>query len=260
MRHTRILWSAVLAAAVFAAAFVPAMAQNMTITDAHQAIRTALDSKDFPTVWQRSHDIMAATAKRDPASLTGPELYAISVAHYYLVAESLDNALKAGNLTPEQVERANAMRARIMGIDRQPAPVAEAPLPPVPTAPVMPVAPVAGATVPSLRTVSHGQEVNVQDYLAPGKTTIFDFYSEFCGPCRQMAPKLEALIKARPDLALVKVDINRPGMQSIDWQSPVSRQYRLESIPHLKVYGADGKLIAEGNPASQLVTGWCEGQ
>lgn len=254
MRHMRILWVALLAAGLVAAALAPAMAQDSAIITDHQAIRTALEAKDFTTVWEKSHDIMMATAKHDPATLTGPELYAISVAHYYLVAEALDAALKCGGLTQEQTDRANAMRARILGLDRTPTPAA------VTAPPVAPLAPVAAtADVPAVRVISHGQQINIADYIAPGRITIFDFFSEFCPPCRKLSPQLEKLAQARPDLALVKVDINRAGIQGIDWQSPVARQFSLQGIPHLKVYGADGKLMAEGDNAFQLVMGWCNG-
>ncbi len=104
--------------------------------------------------------------------------------------------------------------------------------------------------------ISQGQPVNLPDYLVPGKTTIFDFYSEYCPPCRAIAPQLEKLHAARSDIAVVKVDINRPGVQGIDWKSPVARQFDLNSIPHFKIFGPDGKLKAEGDEAYELVTGW----
>ena len=53
----------------------------------------------------------------------------------------------------------------------------------------------------------------------------------------------------RPDLYVVKVDINRPGVEGIDWQSPVARQFGLEGIPQLKIYSPEGKLQAEGDEA-----------
>ena len=57
---------------------------------------------------------------------------------------------------------------------------------------------------------------------------------------------------------VVKVDINRPDVRGIDWGSPVAKQYGMQSIPHFKVFGPDGKLQAEGKPARELVTGWFE--
>ncbi len=98
--------------------------------------------------------------------------------------------------------------------------------------------------------IAKGEPVKITDYLVPGKTVIFDFYSDFCGPCVQVAPALEALHRRRSDVVVVKVDINRPGVKRIDWQSPVAKQYRLQSVPHFKVYGPDGKLQAEDGPTS----------
>lgn len=106
--------------------------------------------------------------------------------------------------------------------------------------------------------ISHGAKVNIQDYLVPGKTTIFDFTSQFCPPCRAVAPLLERLHETRADVVVVKVDINRPEVKGIDWKSPVAQQYGLRSIPNFKVFGPDGKLLAEGKPASQLVYSWLE--
>jgi len=104
--------------------------------------------------------------------------------------------------------------------------------------------------------ISQGQEINLADYLVPGKTTVFDFYSEYCPPCRAIAPHLEKVHEKRDDVAVVKVDINRPGHKGIDWQSAVARQYNLNSIPHFKVFGPDGTLKAEGDDARAMVTSW----
>jgi thiol-disulfide isomerase/thioredoxin len=104
--------------------------------------------------------------------------------------------------------------------------------------------------------ISNGQRVALADYLVPGKTTVFDFYSEYCPTCRSIAPEMEKLHASRPDVAVVFVNVNRPGVKVIDWQSPVVKQYDLPSTPQLKVFGPDGKLVAEGKPAYQMVTGW----
>jgi thiol-disulfide isomerase/thioredoxin len=104
--------------------------------------------------------------------------------------------------------------------------------------------------------ISFGQEVKLSDYLVPGKITVFDFYSHYCPPCMAIAPRVKALHETRSDLAVVEVNVNRPGIVGIDWQSPVARQYGLESIPHFKVFGPDGKLMAEGDDAYEMVVGW----
>ena len=105
--------------------------------------------------------------------------------------------------------------------------------------------------------VSRGNPVKLTDYLVPGKTVVFDFYSDYCGPCVQMAPALDQLHRTNPNVVVVKVDINRPNVKGIDWRSPVAEQYKLRSIPHFKVYGPDGKLAAEdgtgGSKAREMV-------
>ena len=110
------------------------------------------------------------------------------------------------------------------------------------------------------RRIAAGEQVNLADYLVPGKTTVFDFTSEFCPPCRTIAPMLEKVHVTRADVAVVAVDINRPSVKGIDWKSPVAQQYGLRSIPHFKVYGPDGTLLAEDKPddakARAMITKW----
>lgn len=93
--------------------------------------------------------------------------------------------------------------------------------------------------------VSQGKEINLSDYAVPGKITVFDFTSKYCGPCQVYNEPLAKLHAQRADIAVVKVDINRPETKGIDWKSPVAQQYGMRSIPHFKVYGPDGKLVAE---------------
>jgi thioredoxin 1 len=104
--------------------------------------------------------------------------------------------------------------------------------------------------------IGHGEEVNLDEHVVTGKTTIVDFYSEFCPPCKALSPKLEALAEKRDDIALVKVDINRSGKQGIDWSSPVAKQFGLKSVPFLMVFGPDGKEQSRGDAARATVEGW----
>lgn len=107
-------------------------------------------------------------------------------------------------------------------------------------------APLAAATKSAepLR-IAQGATVRLADYLVPGKTVIFDFTSKYCPPCRAYDEPLHQLHSKRDDIVVVKVDINRPGVTRIDWDSPVAQQFGLRSIPQFKVYGPDGKLRAE---------------
>jgi thiol-disulfide isomerase/thioredoxin len=98
-----------------------------------------------------------------------------------------------------------------------------------------------------IETITHGSRVELEDHLVDGKYVLFDFYADWCGPCRVLEPHVKALADQHPDqLAVRKVDI-------INWQSEVARQYRMQSIPHLKLYDPSGQLVAEGG-AQQVMS------
>ena len=78
--------------------------------------------------------------------------------------------------------------------------------------------------------------IKLEDHLVHGKVTVVDFYADWCGPCRNLAPQLEKLAASDPDIALVKINI-------IDWRSPVAKQFEITSIPRVQVYGLWGKLV-----------------
>lgn len=168
------------------------------------------------------------TAQASEADLTAMDLFALAHAHRYLMIEAYVKALEIGGLPDEVAELATAAKEALRPRRVQ------------------------------LQTVSQGEKIQLEDYLIPGKTMIVDFYSDYCPPCRMLAPKLKELVEKRPDLAVVKVDINRPGHQGIDWQSPVAQQFGLRQIPHLKLYGPDGELVAEGDKAATQVFQWIE--
>jgi thiol-disulfide isomerase/thioredoxin len=103
------------------------------------------------------------------------------------------------------------------------------------------------------KEIAYGEEVDIKDHVIPDKMMIFDFTSPFCPPCRQVAPRLEKLHFDREDVVVVKVNINRPGVQGIDFQSPVARKYRLPFVPYFVVLPADRSRVIEGKMASDTV-------
>jgi thiol-disulfide isomerase/thioredoxin len=83
-----------------------------------------------------------------------------------------------------------------------------------------------------------GAQIDLASILVPGGITIVDFYADWCGPCRVMAPDLESLARQDPRVYLRKVDI-------VTWGTPVAAQFGISSIPNVRVFGTDGKMIGE---------------
>ncbi len=86
-----------------------------------------------------------------------------------------------------------------------------------------------------------GQQVDVKDHMEKGRWVVFDFYADWCGPCRQLTPRLEALARKYPDkVAVKKIDI-------VKWGTPVTKQYGVNSIPYLQLYDENGRKKRDGN-------------
>jgi len=111
--------------------------------------------------------------------------------------------------------------------------------------PRAPRSPQAQASVPSgpilLNKGRPGEKVNIEANLVPGRVNVVDFYADWCGPCRELAPRLEAMAETY-QMVVLKVDIAQ-------WDSPVAQQFNLRSIPYLMIYDKSGKKIAEGQSA-----------
>lgn len=101
-----------------------------------------------------------------------------------------------------------------------------------------------------------GETLDLKPLLTDGKINLIDFYSPFCPPCVQLAPVMEQLAAKRPDLAIHKVNINRPDVRGIDWRSPLVQQYQIRSVPFFMIFSPQGKLVAQGPGAVEQVKSW----
>jgi thiol-disulfide isomerase/thioredoxin len=87
-----------------------------------------------------------------------------------------------------------------------------------------------------VEVISHGAQVDINQHLALGKVTLVDFYADWCGPCKHLAPTLEQMARTDPEIALRKIDI-------VNWKTAVVKQYNIRSIPHVNVYNRSGRLV-----------------
>jgi thiol-disulfide isomerase/thioredoxin len=103
-----------------------------------------------------------------------------------------------------------------------------------------------------------GETLEIKTLLSQGRTTAVDFYSPYCQPCVQMAPVLEKLAARMPEIAFVKLNINRKEVRGIDWRSPLAQQYRLKSVPYFMIFDPRGRLVAEGPEAQKMIKDWLQ--
>lgn len=83
-----------------------------------------------------------------------------------------------------------------------------------------------------------GQNIDVKTVLVPGKVTIIDFYADWCGPCKAISPSLEKLVDYDSEVFLRKIDI-------VNWQSPVVQQHNIRSVPNMRVFNREGKMVGQ---------------
>jgi thiol-disulfide isomerase/thioredoxin len=116
----------------------------------------------------------------------------------------------------------------------------------------------AGAQVQDGNPGRGGEALEIKSLLGRDRTTVIDFFSPYCYPCVQMAPTLEKLAAALPEVLFVRININRPEVRGIDWQSPLVQQYRIRSVPYFMIFNPRGKLVAEGPAAHRMIQEWLQ--
>ena len=78
-------------------------------------------------------------------------------------------------------------------------------------------------------------QTEVLDSEAP---VIVDFWAEWCGPCHAVAPVLDRIASERPELRVVKVNI--------DEEQELAQRYGIVSIPTIV-------LFKDGEPAAAAI-------
>ena len=76
---------------------------------------------------------------------------------------------------------------------------------------------------------------NYEALLADSKPLVIDFWAEWCGPCRAVAPIVEELAEEYAD----KVNIGKCDVDSCD---DITASYRIRNIPTI-VFVKNGELV-----------------
>ena len=77
-------------------------------------------------------------------------------------------------------------------------------------------------------------DANYKELLASDKLVVIDFWAEWCGPCRSIAPAVEELAAEFEDKAII-------GKYNVDNDNELSEEYSIR-IPTL-LFFKEGKLV-----------------
>ena len=84
--------------------------------------------------------------------------------------------------------------------------------------------------------IEHVNQDNFNEkVLQSAAPVLVDFYADWCGPCKALAPVLEEFARDTPNAKIVKVNV--------DESSALAYRYKIESIPSLLVF-KDSELAA----------------
>ena len=88
---------------------------------------------------------------------------------------------------------------------------------------------------------------NFEEIKNSDKLVLLDFYADWCGPCRMVAPILHEIAEERPDVIVGKINV--------DDEEALAMAFGVYSIPTLVVM-KDGKVLRQtsgARPKAQLL-------
>ena len=90
------------------------------------------------------------------------------------------------------------------------------------------------------------------DVLDSQKPVVVDFWAEWCGPCKMIAPSLEEISEEMTDIEVAKVNI--------DENPEIAAQYGIRSIPTLMIFkGGEVADMKVGAAPKTALTAWIGG-
>lgn len=88
---------------------------------------------------------------------------------------------------------------------------------------------------------------NFEELKTTEKTVLLDFYADWCGPCRMVAPIVEEIANEREDVVVGKINV--------DEDQELAMEFGVSSIPTLAVMKG-GKVVeqsAGARPKAQIL-------
>ena len=88
--------------------------------------------------------------------------------------------------------------------------------------------------------IVHITKENFPELASGDKPLLIDFWATWCGPCRMIAPIVEAIAAERSDIIVGKIDV--------DEELELAKQFRIVSIPTL--------VLMKGGEISATLVGY----
>lgn len=94
------------------------------------------------------------------------------------------------------------------------------------------------------------QKINAQKFeelMAGNKPVLLDFYADWCGPCRMLAPIVEEIAAEHPEIVVGKVNVDEEGA--------LAQRFGIVSIPFVALL-QNGRLVGKAlgyRPKSALL-------
>lgn len=79
-----------------------------------------------------------------------------------------------------------------------------------------------------------------EEVMRSEKPVLLDFWAPWCGPCRMVVPIVEEIAEERPDIKVVKVNV--------DEEPELANRYGIMTIPTLMVV-RDGEILNRSSGA-----------
>jgi len=92
----------------------------------------------------------------------------------------------------------------------------------------------------------------LEKYVAgSGQPVLVDFWADWCGPCKMMAPQFAAAARERPDVRFLKLDTDKA--------QELSARYAIRGIPTMIAF-VEGreKARTSGAMSSAQILGWLD--
>ena len=88
---------------------------------------------------------------------------------------------------------------------------------------------------------------NFDSAIKSEKPVLLDFYADWCGPCRMVAPILHEIAEERPDVIVAKINV--------DDEEELAMEFGVYSIPTLVVMknGEVDKQSSGARPKAQIL-------